>query len=205
MPTFSPEHLQQRRLMVSHQGNTQEGSLSCLLSLKHVQHAWKRWTEMSKHNRLRRKQTTQTAVWAFSSVQSCATPWTAAHQASLSVTNSGVRPNSCPLSQWCHPTISSSVVPFSSSLNLSQHQGLFKWVSSSHQVTKSIGVSASPSVLPANIQDWFPLEWAGWISLQSKGLSRVFSNNTVQKHEVFSAQLSSQSSSHIHIWPLEKP
>ena len=143
MPTFSPEHLQERRLMGSHQGNTQEGSLTCLLSLKHVQHAWKRRTKKSKHNRLRRKQTTQPAVWAFSSVQfsHCrvqllVTPWTAARQASLSVTNSGVRPNSCPLSQWCQPTISSSVIPFSSSLNLSQHQGLFRWVSSSHQVTK---------------------------------------------------------------------
>ena len=82
--------------------------------------------------------------------------------------------NSCPLSRWCHPTISSSVVPFSPRFNLSQHQGLFQWVSSSHQVAKVIGVSASASVLPMNIQDWSPLGWIGWISLQSKGLLRVF-------------------------------
>ena len=79
----------------------------------------------------------------------------------------GVFSNSCPLSQWCHPTISSSVVPFSSCLHLSQHQGLFKWVSTPNQVAKSIGVSASTSVLPMNTQDWSPLGWTGWISLQS--------------------------------------
>ena len=98
--------------------------------------------------------------------------------------------NSCPLSPWCHPTISSSVVPFSPPFNLSQHQGLFQWVSSSHQVAKVIGVSASASVLPMNIQDWFPLGWTGWISVLSKGLSRVFSNSTVQKHQFFGTQLS---------------
>ena len=75
-------------------------------------------------------------------------------------------------------------------LNLSQHQGLFKWVSSSHQVAKSIGVSGSTSVLPMNTQDWSPLGWTGWISLPSKGLSRVFSNTTVQKHQFFSTQIS---------------
>ena len=101
----------------------------------------------------------------------------------------GVYPNPCPLSRWCHPTISSSVIPFSSSLNLSQHRGPFKWVSSSYQVAKVL-VSASTSVLPMNTQDWFPWGWTGWISLQSKGLSRVFSNTTVQKHQFFSAQLS---------------
>ena len=86
--------------------------------------------------------------------------------------------NSCPSNWWYHPTISSSVIAFSSF----QHQGLFKWVSSSHHVAKVIVVSASTSVLPTNIQDWFPLGWTGWLSLQSKGLSRVFSNTTVQKH-----------------------
>ena len=111
--------------------------------------------------------------------------------------------NSCPLSQWCHPAISSSVAPFSSCLNLSHHQGLFKWVNSLHQVAKV--VSASTSVLPMYTQDWSPLEWTGWISLQSKGLSRVFSNTTVQKHQFFYSKLSSQSDSHIHTWPLEKP
>ena len=100
--------------------------------------------------------------------------------------------------QPSHPLSSPSPPTF----NLSQHRGLFKWVSSSHQVPK---VSASISVLPMNIQDWFPLGWTGWISLQSKGLSRVFSNPSVQKHQFFGPQLSSQSNSHIHTWLLEKP
>ena len=88
--------------------------------------------------------------------------------------------------QPSHPLSSPSPPAF----NLSQHQGLFKWVSSLHQVAKVLGVSASISVLPMNTQDWSPLGWTGWISLQSKGLSRVFSNTTVQKHQFFSAQLS---------------
>ena len=88
--------------------------------------------------------------------------------------------------------------------NPSQHQSLFQWVNSSHD-GQSTGVSASTSVLPMNIQDWSPLGWTGWISWQSKGLSRVFSNTTVQKHQFFGAQLSSQSNSHIHIRLLEKP
>ena len=117
----------------------------------------------------------------------------------------GIYSNSCPLSWWCHPTISSSVVPFSScpqsfpaseSFPMSQ---LFTWGG------QSTGVSVSASILPMNTQDWSPLGWTGWISLQSKGLSRVSSNTTVQKHQFFSAQLSSQSNSHIHTWPLEKP
>ena len=116
----------------------------------------------------------------------------------------GVHSNSCPSSQWCHPAISSSVIlfscpkslPASGSFPMSQ---LFAWGG------QSIGVSASASVLPMNTEDWSPLEWTGWISLQSKGLSRVFSNTTVQKHQFFSAQLSSQSHCHIHTWPLEKP
>ena len=89
-------------------------------------------------------------------------------------------------------------------LNLSQHQGLFQWVSSSHQVAKVIRVSASASVLPMNTQDW-SLGWTGWISLQSKGLSRVFSNTIVQKHQSFSTQLSLWSNSYIHTWSMEKP
>ena len=117
----------------------------------------------------------------------------------------GVHPNSCPSSQWCHPAISSSVVPFSScpqslptseSFPMSQH---FAWGG------QSIGVSTSASVLPMKTHHWSPLEWTGWIALQSKGLSRVFSNTTVQKHQFFRAQLSSQSKSHIHTWLLEKP
>ena len=87
--------------------------------------------------------------------------------------------------------------------NPSQHQGLFQWVNSSHEVAKVLEFPTS--VLPMNTQDWSPLGWTGWISLQSKGLSRVFSNTTVQKHQFFSAQLSSQSNSHIHTWPQEKP
>ena len=117
----------------------------------------------------------------------------------------GVHPNPRPSSRWCHPAISSSVVRFSSRLQSFQLQGLFQWVSSSHQVAKVLRVSDSASVLPMNVQDWFPLGWIGWVSLQSKGLSRVFSNTTVQKHQFFHAQPSSQSNSHIHTWPLEKP
>ena len=117
----------------------------------------------------------------------------------------GVHPNSCLSSRWCHRAISSSVIPFSScpqslpasgSFPMSQH---FTWGG------QSIGVSASASILPMNTQDWSPLGWTGWISLQSKGLSRVFSNTTVQKHQFFGTQLSSQSNSHIHTWPQEKP
>ena len=133
-------------------------------------------------------------LFQFSSVQSrsrvrlFATPWTAARQPSLSITNSQSHPNLCPLSLWCHPTISSSVVPFSSC-----PQSF--WASGSSPVSQlftsggqNTGVSASTSVLPMNTQDWSPLGWTGWF-LQSKGLSRVFSNTTVQKHQFFSAQL----------------
>ena len=113
--------------------------------------------------------------------------------------------NSSPLSQWCHPTISSSVIPFSScpqSLPASESfpmSQLFAWGG------QSIGVLALASVLPKNTQGWPPSEWTGWISLQSKGLSRVFSNTTVQKNQFFGTWLSSQSNFHIHTWPLKKP
>ena len=113
--------------------------------------------------------------------------------------------NSCPLSQWCHPAISSSVVSFSSCPQSFPASGSFPMSQLSASGGQSTGVSASASVLPMNTQDLTPLGWTGWISLQSKGLSRVFSNNTVQKHQFFGAQLSSQSNSHIHTWPLEKP
>ena len=96
---------------------------------------------------------------------------------------------SCPLSRWCHPTISSSVVPFSQLQSFSA-LGSFPVSQFFASGSQSIGVSASASVFPMNIQDWFPLGWTGWISLQSKGLSRVFSNTTVPKHQFFSAQLS---------------
>ena len=116
----------------------------------------------------------------------------------------GVHPNPCSLSRWCHTTISSSVIPFSScpqSFPASRSFQMSQLIASGGQ---SIGVSASTSVLPMNTQDWSPLGWTGWISLQSKGLSRVFSNTAVQKHQFFCPQLSSQSNSHIHTWLLEK-
>ena len=113
--------------------------------------------------------------------------------------------NSCPLSRWCHPTISSSVVPFSSHRQSFPAPGFFQMRQFFKLDDQSIRVLASASVPPVNIQDWFPLEWTGWISLQSKGLSKVFSNTTVQKHQFFGAQPSSQSNSHIHTWPQEKP
>ena len=117
----------------------------------------------------------------------------------------GVHSNSHPSSRWYHPAISSSVIPFSScpqslpaseSLPMSQ---LFSWGG------QSTGVSALASFLPKKSQGWSPSEWTGWISLQSKGLARVFSNTTVQKHQFFRVQPSSQSNSHIHTWPLKKP
>ena len=135
-------------------------------------------------------------VWLF------VTPWTAAHQASLSFTISWSCSNSCPLSLWCHPTISSSVVPFSSCLQSFPASFLMSWFFTSGG--QSIGASASASVLQMNIQNWFPSRWTGWISLQSKGLSRVFSNATVQKCQFFDAQPSLWSNSHIHTWLVEK-
>ena len=102
----------------------------------------------------------------------------------------GVYPNSCPLSQWWHPTISSSVIPFSSCPQSFPASGSFQMSQLFASGGQSVGVSASTSVLPMNIQDWFPLGWTGWISLQSKGLSRVFSNTTVQKHQFFVTHLS---------------
>ena len=112
--------------------------------------------------------------------------------------------NSHPLSQWCHPTISSSVIPFSclQSFPASGSIPMSQFFTSGSQI---IGVSASASVLPMSIQDWFPLGWTGWISSQSKGLSRVFCNTTVQKHQFFGAQLSLWSNSHIHTRLLENP
>ena len=116
-----------------------------------------------------------------------------------------VHSNLYPSSRWCHPAVSSSVIPFSScpqSLPASESfpmSQLFAWGG------QSTGVSALTSFPPKNTQDWSPSEWTGWISLQSKGLSRVFSNTTVQKHQFFGTQFSSQCNSHIHTWPLEKP
>ena len=151
------------------------------------------------------------AVTSVSSVQSLSrvrlfvTPWISARQASLSITNSKSPPK--PISTesvvasnhliLCHPFhLLPSIFPASGSFPMSQFFA---------RGGQSVGVSASASVLPMNTQDWSPLGWTGWISLESKGLSRVFSNTTVQKHQFFGAQLSSQSNSHIHTWPLQKP
>ena len=116
----------------------------------------------------------------------------------------GVHPDSCPSSQWCHPVISSSVIPFSSCPQSLAASGSFPMSQLFTWGGQSTGVSTVASFLPKNIQDWSPSEWTGWISLQSKGLSRVFSITTVQKHQFFSAQLSSQSNCHIHTGLLEK-
>ena len=102
----------------------------------------------------------------------------------------GVHLNPCPLSRWCHPTISSSVIPFSSSPQSFPASGSFQMCQLFASGGQIIGVSASTSVVPMNTQDWSPLGWTGWIFLQSKRLSRVFSNNTAQKHQFFSPQLS---------------
>ena len=110
----------------------------------------------------------------------------------------GTYPNSCPLNPWCHPTISSSVLPFYSCFQSFPASGSFQMSQLFTSGSQSIGVSALASALLMNNKDWSPLGWTGWISLQSKGLSRVFSNTTVQKHQFFGAQLSSQSNSHIH-------
>ena len=119
------------------------------------------------------------SVQLLSSVLLFATPWTAATQASLSITNFGASSKSCPSRQWCHPAISSRVVPFSSHLQSFPASGSFPVSQFFTSGDQSIGVSASASILPMNIQDWFPLGLTGLISLQSKGLSRVFSNTIV--------------------------
>ena len=145
------------------------------------------------------------SVQSPSLVRLFVTPWTAARQASLSITNSWSLLNSCPSNQWCHTAISSSVIRFSSFLQSFPASGSSLMSQFFTLGGQSIGVSASASVLPVNIQDWFPLGWTGWISLQSKGLSRLFSNNTVQKHQFFGTQLSlCKSNSYTHTWLLEK-
>ena len=145
-------------------------------------------------------------VHLLSPVRLFVAPWITAHQASCPSPTPGVYSNPCPSSQWCHSAISSSVIPFSSCLKFVPASGSFprSQFISGHQ---SIGVSVSTSVLPMNIQGWYPLGWTGCISLQSKGLSRVFSNTTVQKHQFFGSQLSLWSNSHIvsHTQLLQKP
>ena len=145
------------------------------------------------------------SVQLLSRVRLFATPWSQQTRPPCLSPTPRVHSDSSPSSQWCHPAISSSVVPFSScpksllaseSFPMSQ---LFAWGG------LSTGVSALASFLPKKFQGWSPSEWTGWISLQFKGPSGVFSNTTVQKHQFFGAQPSSQSNSHIHTWPLEKP
>ena len=181
-------------------------------SLRGIFKKWYKRTYLKNRNRLTKKNILQLSKEKGGSVQiSCSAmsgslqPHESQHtRPPCPSPTPGVYPNSCPSSRWCHPAISSSVVPFSScpqSLPASgsfQMSQLFAWGG------QSIGVSASASLLPMNTQDWSPLGWTGWISLQSKGLSRVFSNTTVQKHQFFGAELSSQSNSHIHTWPVEK-
>ena len=138
-------------------------------------------------------------VWFF------ATPWTAARQASLSIIYCWSLLKLMSTSRWCHTTMSSSIVWFSSQFQSFPASGSFQISQFFASGGQSIGVSASASVLPMNIQDWFPLGWTGWIPLQSKGLSRVFSNTTVQNHQFFSAQPALWPNSHIHTWLLAKP
>ena len=150
---------------------------------------------------------TYSSVQVLSHVRLFANPWTAAHLASLSITASQSLPKliSIELVMPTHPTISCCVIPFSSRLQSFPASGSFQMSQFFASGGQSIGVSASASVLPVNIQDWFSLGETGWISLESKGFLRVLSNITVQKHQFFSAQLSSSSDSHIHTWLLEKP
>ena len=142
------------------------------------------------------------SVQLLSRVRLFATLWTAAHQASLSIRTPRVYSDSSSSSWWCHPIISSSVFPFFSRLQSLPASGSFPMNHSFASGGQNIGASAS--VFPVNTQDWFPLGLTGWISLQSKGLSRAFSNTTVQKYQFFSAQLSLYSNSHIHTGLLGK-
>ena len=135
------------------------------------------------------------SVQLLSRVQLFATPWIAARQASLSITNSQSSTKLMSSSQWCHPAILFSVIPFSSCPQSLPASGSFPVSQLFSSGGQSTGISALASVLPMKTQDWSPLGWIGWISLQSKGLLRVFSNTTVQKHQFFCAQLSSQSNS----------
>ena len=130
------------------------------------------------------------SVQSLSPVQFFATPWSAHIRIPCPSPTLGACSNSCPSSQWCHPTISSFVISSPPAFSFSKLQGHFQISQLFPSSGQSIGASASASVLPMNIQDWFPLSLTGLISLQFKGLSRVFSNTTVQKHQVFSAQLS---------------
>ena len=162
------------------------------------------WHKVKRSYRASSSDEGKRVEWKLSSVQSLSrvwlfeTLWTAASHPSPAPRACS---NSCPLSRWCHPTISSFVVSFSSCLQSFPASGFCPRSQFFTSGGQSIGASASASVLPMNIQDWFPLGWTGWISLQSKGLSRVFSNTTVQKYQFYNTQLSL---SHIHTWLVEK-
>ena len=145
-----------------------------------------------------------TVVQFLSHVRFLATAQTAAPSLPCPSPSLGACSNSCPFSQWCHPIISSSVTPFFSCLQFFPESGSFPRSQFFALGGQSIGVSASALVLPMNIHGWFPLGLTGLISLQSKGLSRVFSSITVQKHQFFSTRPSLWSNSHIHAWLLEK-
>ena len=161
-------------------------------------------TLKQRHNLMVKRGNQFSSVQLFSHVWLFETPWTAAHQLPCPSPTSGDYLNSCPLSWWCHPTISSSVVPFSFRLQSFPASGSFPISQLFASGGQSTGASASASVLSMNIQGWFPLWWTGLISLLSKGLS-VFSSITIQKHHFFHGQPSSWSNFHIHTWLLEKP
>ena len=143
---------------------------------------------------------TVSSIQLLSHVRLFVTPLIVARQASLSITKSWSPPKPMSIEWWNYPTISPSVVPFSSCLQYFPASGSFPMSQLFAWGVQSIGISASASVLPMNTQDWSPLGWTGWIFLQSKGLSRVFSNTTVQKHQFFGVKLSSLSNSHIHTY-----
>ena len=167
--------------------------LRIVVNLKFIE-----WTEWP----LRFHQFSSVTQWCptLCSLMDCSTPGFPVHHQLLELNT-----NSCPSSQWYHPTISTSVVPFSSCLQSFPASGSFPMSQFFASGGQNIGVSASTSVLLVDIQDWFLLGWTGWIFLQSKGLSKVFSNTTVQKHQFFGSQLSLWSNSHVHTWLLEKP
>ena len=159
-----------------------------------------------------RKEITENRIWKMEvqfsrSVVSSSlwTHWLQHARPPCPSTTPGAYLNSCALSRWCHPTISSSAIPFFSHLQSFPASGYFQMSQHFASGGQIIGISASASVLPMNTQDWSPLRWTSWLSLQSKGLSRVFSNTTVQKHQFFDAQPSLWFNSHIHTWLLEKP
>ena len=149
------------------------------------------WGYLSKEDQF-------SSVQKLSRVRLFVTPWIATPRPPCPSPTPRVHSNSCLSSWWCHPAISSSIIPFSSCLQSCPASGSFPMSQFFASGDQSIGA------LPVKIQDWFPLRWAGWISLQSKGLSVVFSNTTVQKHQFFGTQLSLWSNSHIHTWLSEK-